>query len=372
MKVWQIVTTLLLCLVLVGSIACQPFGGDGEETTLQLVEVVRSDLTVSVSGSGNIDISNEAELTFGVGGNVDKIYVEEDDEVSKGDVLVQLDTGALELALAEVQLTLAQAKAAQAEAEVTQAQAKAALDEAEYDLYILKKRHVSYEQQRIAKLQINAAELQLEVTELQLEAAELQIEAAEQAIAEAQKQLGWATITAPFDGTITSVNVDEGDTVLATEIIVHLIDLTSMELNVEVDEIDIPEVKPGQRAIIEVDALPALPFEGEVISISLLPEEEAGVIVYEVKIAFDAPLDLELKVGMSAEADIVLQGKIDVLLVPNRAIKQDSQGNPIVMVMVNEESEERPVVIGISDGFDTEIVEGLNEGEVVVVERRAR
>lgn len=372
MKIWQIVTILLLCLVLVGSIACNPFAGDEEETTLQLIEVVRGDLIVSVSGSGNIGISNEAELTFGVGGKVDKIYAEEDDEVGRGDVLAQLDTGALELALTEVQLALAQAQLARTEAEAAQAQAKAALDEAEYDLYILKKRHVSYEQQRIAKLQIKAAELQLEATELQLEVIELQLEAVEQAIAEAQKQLDWAAITAPFDGTIASVNVDEGDTVLATEIIVHLIDLTSMELDAEVDEIDVAEVKPGQRAIIEVDALPALQLEGKVISISLLPEVEAGVVLYKVKIGFDVPPDLELRVGMSATADIVIAERSGVLLVPSRAITTDSEGNPMVKVMVNEQTEERRVVIGISDGFDTEIVDGLDEGEVVVVERRAR
>jgi len=190
-------------------------------------------------------------------------------------------------------------------------------------------------------------------------------------IAEAQKQLDWATITAPFDATIASVDVDEGDTVLAAEIIAHLVDLTSMELKVDVDEIDTPDVKPGQGAIIEVDALPALQLEGRVISISLLPGEEAGVVVFEVKIAFDAPSGLELRVGMSATADIVTNERSSVLLVPSRAIKHDSQGNPVVEVMVNEQIEERPVVIGISDGFDTEIVDGLNEGEVVV-ERRAR
>ncbi len=372
MRRWRTMVVLLLCLALAGSIACNPFAGDEEETTLQLVEVVRGDLTVSVSGSGNIDISNEAELTFGVGGNVDKIYVEEDDEVSKGDVLAQLDTGALELVLAEAQSALAQAKAAQAQAEAAQAQAKADLDGAEYDLYILKKRHVSYEQQRIAKLQISATELQIEVTELQIEAAELQIEAAEQAIAEAQKQLDWATITAPFDGTITSVNVDEGDTVLATEIIVHLIDLTSMELIAEVDEIDIPGVEVGQRVIIEVDALPDLLVEGEVTFISSLAEEEAGVVLYEVKIDFAVPEGSGFRVGMSATVDIVIDERSGVLLVPDRAIKQDSEGNPMVKVMVNEEIEERPVVTGISDGYQTEIVDGLQEGDVVVVERRAR
>ena len=88
MKRWKIAAILLLCLVLAGAVACMPGrGGEGEEeVTRQLVEVVRGDLTVSVSGSGSIGVSNEANLTFGSSDKVDKIYVEEGDEVSQGEV----------------------------------------------------------------------------------------------------------------------------------------------------------------------------------------------------------------------------------------------------------------------------------------------
>lgn len=346
MKSWRIITVLLLCLALASSTACNLFGDD-EETTWQLVEVVRGDLTVSVSGSGNLDVSNEVKLPFGIGGKVDKMDVEENDEVSKGDVLAELDTGALELALTQAQLALAQAQAA--------------LNEGRYDVDYLGRRHAPLEQQRIAKLQVKAAEVQLE--------------AAEQSVAEAEKQLGWTTITAPFDGIVVSVDADEGDTVLATETIIHLIDPATIELNAEVDEIDIPEVKLNQRAIIEVDALPDIQLEGWVISICPLSTEEGGVVVYEVKIGFNALGDFELKIGMSATADIIIQQRSNVLLVPNRAIKQDSQDNLVVEIMVNEESEERqerPVITGISDGYQTEIVSGLQERDVVVIEKRVK
>ncbi len=76
---------------------------------------------------------------------------------------------------------------------------------------------------------------------------------------------------------------------------------------------------------------------------------------------------------MSAIADIILEERSNVLLVPDRAISQDSQGNPVVKVMVDEEEiEERIVVTGISDGFDTEIVDGLSEGDVVVIETKVK
>jgi len=365
MKIWRIMVVLLLSLVLTGATACEAIGG-GEEVTVQEVEVVRGDLMVSVSGSGSIAISDEADLTFGLGGNIDRIYVAEDDEVAEGDVLAGLDTGALELALADAQSALALAIAAQAQAIATYEQAKATLDAAEYDLYILTKRHVSYEQQRIAKLQISAAQLQLDASELQLDATELQLDVAEQAIPEVEKQLEWAIIAAPFAGTISSVDVDEGDTVLATQIIMQLIDLTSLELDAEVDEIDVAEVSPGQRAIIEVDALPTLQLEGEVVSIALLPEVESGVVLYKVKIGFDVSPDTGLRVGMSVTADIIITERSNVLLVPSRAITHDSQGNPVVKVVLGEQIEERAVVIGISDGFETEIIAGLDKGEIVL------
>ena len=75
---------------------------------------------------------------------------------------------------------------------------------------------------------------------------------------------------------------------------------------------------------------------------------------------------------MSATADIVISERINVLLVPSRAITQDSQGNPIVKIMVGEQIQERPVVTGISDGFETEIAGGLSEGETVVIEIRGK
>ena len=88
MRSWRIIGVLLLCLVLAGTAACA--GGGGDEVSWQETEVVRGDLTISVGASGNIGVSDEANLTFGSGGKVDKLYVEEGDEVTKDDVLASL------------------------------------------------------------------------------------------------------------------------------------------------------------------------------------------------------------------------------------------------------------------------------------------
>jgi HlyD family secretion protein len=198
----------------------------------------------------------------------------------------------------------------------------------------------------------------------------LEVEVARKALAEAQRQLDEATITAPFDGIVASVEAKEEDVIppptLTAVTIIYLIDLSSMELEAEVDEIDIRRVKPDQRAIIEVDGLPALELEGRVISVQPLPIEEAGVVLFKVKIAFDVPEGSALRIGMSARADIAVAERSNVLLVPSRTMEEDSEGNPMVIVMVGEQTEERSVVIGISDEFQTEIVSGLGVGETVV------
>ena len=408
MKNWRIVVILLLCLALAGAIGC---GGDQEEASPQEVEVVRGDLIVSVSGSGNIVVSNKANLTFGSSGKIAKIYVEEGDEVDEGDILAKLDTDYLELALTQAQVALTGQEIAVSQAEINVTKAEIALEKAE-DAWLdtesagnkvkRLKRSLEWElendpedTEKIRAIQkdlreawdnffrvasdstdareVKAKEMEVELAKQSVEQTKHSLQQSQQSVEQAQKQLDEATITASFDGVVASVDADEGDSVSATMTIINLIDPDTMELEVEVDEIDIAEVKPGQRAIIEVDALPALQLEGEVASISLLSKEIGGLVLYEVTIGFDVPPDSGLKIGMSAIADIILEERSSVLLVPNRAISQDSQGNPIVKVMVNEEEiEERPVVIGISDGFDTEIVSGLSEGDVVVIETKVK
>ena len=403
MKNWGIVAVLVVGLMLVGLGAC----GQADENQYQLIEVVPADLMVTVSGSGNIEVSNEAYLAFGVGGTVGEIYVEEGDEVTQGQALASLDTTSLELAVktAEVNLELAACDFREITHPYTYhtlvldipastaaiGDAQRQLTEAQEALEI----GLSYEQywevwNQLRDAQDNLIEAKANIARgygadvfgsgmvpladyWTLRAAQLGMEKYQIALDEANNDLEEAVIFAPFDGVVASVDVKVGDVIptptLTLTTVIHLIDLTTMELTAEVDEVDIAVVEPGQGAIIEVDALPALRLDAEVVSISLLPKVEEGVVLYEVKIGFDVPEGCKLKVGMSATADIIIHGGSGVLLVPNRAIEQDSEGNPVVKVMVNEQIEERPVVTGISDGYQTEIVDGLDEGEIVVIER---
>ena len=397
MKIWQIIAILLLCLALAGTIACNPLGGNGaEEVGEQPVGVVRGDLTVIVSGSGNISVSQDASLAFGTGGKVAEVYVEEGDRVSSGDVLAKLDTSALELALAQAGLTLSTAeynldKAQQIYAKPDINAARAAVSEARSYLQYAKlmldteantPEEIEIWQNEVYQAEVNlaAAEQRLEEMKAGGESAEaklrrLEVEAARKALEQAQKELDEATIVAPFDGVVGAIYVEEGDIIppptMAPTVAVYFITPTSLELKAEVDEIDIPDVEPGQRAIIEVDALPEEQFEGTIKLISPVPIIEAGLVLYEVEIVLVVPLGSKVRVGMSATADIIVQQRENTLLVPERAIGQDSQGNPVVWVKLDGQIEERRVVIGISDGLQTEILSGVSEGEIVIVERRS-
>lgn len=424
---------MLLCLLLLGSISCNPLGSS-RQSTPQLVKVVRGDVTANVSGSGNIEISKEVKLAFGVGGRIDKMYVKEGDEVSKGQVLARLETDVLELALAEAEMsqTKAQIAVVQTQAAITQAQlaqqtAEYELDKAQ-NIYKWPALEVAQADVEIARNAVRNAEYRLgtastadqpqwvkivaqaelnlfqignklnamlagadpdevAIKRLQLEIAGQSVELARQAVApaqqavklaeqslkQAQKQLNEATISSPFAGVVADVSADERDMIpspgLAAKTIVRLVDPGSMELKVRIDEIDIAGVKPGQKAVIEVDALPVLRLEGKVSYVSFLPTGETNVVGYEVKISFDVPNGVGLRSGMSASADIINAEGRNVLLIPERAIKRDNQGKATVEVMVNGQIEVRAVVTGISDGLQTEIVEGLREGETVLEKR---
>ena len=356
---------LLLALVTTLLIGCN--SQEGNNQPLPVVE--QGDLIVSVSGSGNIVVSIKAKLAFSSGGRIVGIYVDEGDEVIRGQSLARLDTGPLKLALAQTLAARDQTKVARDQAklnleqveepyskrdieraEVTVEWAEDKLDYAEFQLNhaewwlsrveeelhnatpneladtiaavekrqlgvgVWKDRHVP-----LALANLHTAETRLENmldapekfkverAEWQLEIIKSQLKADKLAVVEAQKQLDEATIIAPFDGMITDIYVEEGHTISIATPIINLIDLTSMELAVDVDEIDIVGVKVGQKALIEIDALSALQLEGEVKSISTMPKFEAGLVLYVVKIGFDIPSDSGLKVDMSAIADIIIE-----------------------------------------------------------------
>jgi len=263
---------------------------------------------------------------------------------------------------------------AQANLDAVEAKLKAQLAGYDTEEVAIKKMQVDAAEMALSQAQKNLDTINEEIAlkEIQTKYARESVTLAQKSINEAQRQLSEAAVAAPFDGVVAEVRAEEGDTISPTNTIVHIIDQSNMELTVELDEIDIPGVRPGQEAVITLDALPGKKFNGKVTTIFPLPNVVGGVVLYNVKINFDVPGDTGIKVGMSASADIITNQRSNVLLVPSRAITLDSQGKPVVKVTVGQQITERPVVAGITDEINTEIVSGLAEGETVVVESRVK
>jgi len=296
-------------------------------------------------------------------------YVLDSIEAGTGD----LDDLALELDVAKDRL------------EVAQANYDNILAGYDSEEVAIKKKQVEAAEMAAAQAQKNLDELteDIAIKELQVESASQSVvqarqsvELAGQSLDEAQRQLDEATIVSPFEGIVAQVLATEGDNIpspsMVPKTIIHLIDPSRMELAVEVDEIDIPLVEIGQEAVISVDALPDAEFQGIITAVYPLPKEEGGVVLYDVRLSLDAPENSGIKVGMSASADVLIEKRSDVLMVPSRAIEKDNQGKTIVRVMSDEQVQERQVVVGLDDGFRIEIVSGLREGETVVIESRVR
>jgi RND family efflux transporter MFP subunit len=218
----------------------------------------------------------------------------------------------------------------------------------------------------LQELSLASATEAVKQTQESIELAKQSVQLARQSLDQAQKNLDEATIVAPFDGLVASINASEGDTVTTAITIVHLVDPTSMALIIEVDEVDIPGVKLNQEAVISIDALPDTIFKGIVTSVYPVPNTVSGIVMYNVKINFNVSEDSDVKVGMSASADIIIDKRSDVLLLPNEAIRENSQGEHVVKVMIDKQIQERQVVTGLSDGSETEIISGLGEGEIVI------
>jgi len=205
----------------------------------------------------------------------------------------------------------------------------------------------------------------------------LNLQKAKEALKNAKEDLMKTEILAPFDGTVVDIDVKESDQLssfdYSSKTAVHLVDTSTVEMTGVVDEIDIYQVKVGQKAIITVDALLGEEFSGTVTFISPFGTEETGVVNFSVTIDLD-PTEVELKGGLTATADIIVEKHENVLLVPNGAIK-GSPGDYWVEVVIDEatgETEKRQVVLGAQNDYFTEVTSGLEEGEKIITEASQR
>ncbi|MFN8474173.1 MAG: efflux RND transporter periplasmic adaptor subunit [Anaerolineae bacterium] len=203
--------------------------------------------------------------------------------------------------------------------------------------------------------------------ELSVKVAQAAVDQAQVALDQAKYKLDQATLAAPFDGVVTAVNVVPGQTISGSTNPLTFADLTSLQVTTNVSELDRSRLKVGQEVDMTLDAVPGLTLKGTVASISPTGVLQQGVVNYPVTINLKNP-DPAVAAGMTANMNIIVDSKDDVLLVPNRAIRTQGRQR-LITVMVEGQQISLPVETGMTDGSNTEIsAQGLKEGDQVVLQ----
>jgi len=196
-----------------------------------------------------------------------------------------------------------------------------------------------------------------------------QVHLAEIAVSEAQRALDEATLKAPYDGTVASIDIQVGDLVSSQLPAITLLTPGALKVLLTVGETDLPSLRQGMVGVMIFDALQNKPFAVVITAMGLAPKVEQGIVTYEVEAALlgvgeDAasrPVP-----GMNGSAVLVTEERKDILTVPNSAVRRRGE-EVVVEVMVDGKTEIRPVQTGLSDNDNSEVVSGLEEGDLVVV-----
>ena len=357
-KIWIAVIVIVDIAVAAWALS----GGKKEEDiNFKEEKVALKTLQNSVTATGTIEAVTSVTVGTQVSGIVNKLYVDYNSQVKKGQVIAELDKTNL---LSE--LNTAKANLASAQSSLNY---QAANMERYKTLY--KKGLVSADEYENALLTYRQAKEQ--------------VASSKENVQRAQTNLGYATITSPIDGTVISKSVEEGQTVAASfntpELFTIAKDLTNMQVVANVDEADIGNVKEGDRVTFTVDAYPDDTFEGTVKQVRLEATTTNNVVTYEVVIS--APnADLKLKPGLTANVTIYTQERSGVLAVANKALRftptketvgkdmkiVDCKGKNKVWTLNGNTLTAHPVTIGQSDGINTEITKGLKQGDKIVTE----
>lgn len=220
---------------------------------------------------------------------------------------------------------------------------------------------------QLAQAEASLAALLEEPSVEEIAAAEAEVRQAELDLEDAREQLADASIVAPFDGVVTAVRVSAGE--LAGGVVVEMAAIDELEVVLAVDEIDIGEIEIGRPAIINLETWPEREIESEVTRIAPDANVEPGteLVTYDVHLTL-GETDLPVRIGMTANADLVTAQREGVLLVPNAAINADRRaGTYSVNLLVDGETQEVPVTIGLRDDQFTQIISGLNEGDELLI-----
>jgi HlyD family secretion protein len=395
-KVRNRIIVLAVILVVVGGSGFALLGSLRRTPTIdpsKIATVERGAIARSVVATGKVQPRTKVEVKSKASGIVKKILADYGQYVKDGDVLVELDKEELQARVRELHATL---QAAEAAVEASQASLERNKVDAEgpevpflktnmersVEMYKDKliSKAIAEEAERSYRLALNkqsSAVRNLSVSRAEILKAQAQVAEARASLEQAEENLRNSTIVSPMTGLILSKDVEVGDAVSSilvlgsqATLVMTLGDVSEVFVLGKVDQADIGKVYLNQRARISVESYKDKRFDGEVTKISPLGVEKDNVTTFEVRVSIRNPGGL-LKANMSANAEIILEEKPNVLLVPETSIIYDkSRKASIEIPDVREKTGKRkvPVQVGISNGVKTELVAGLKEGEKVVLQ----
>lgn len=382
--------TALVLVVVVASAALRPNHAIDPD---KLAAVERGDIARSVVATGKIEPLTKVEVKSKASGIVERLLVDSGDRVKAGQVLAELDREQLQAAVGEAQANLEAAEAGKQAAEATYQ--KNIVDAEGPDVPFLKsdmeRAQSSYRQGLIAlnamqdaeknyQLALNrqaSAQRNVLVSKAGVAEADAQIAQSKAALANASENLQYATIVSPIDGEVLSRDVEVGDAVSSilvlgsqATLVMTLGDTSEVYVKGQVDESDIGKVYLGQPARIVVESFKDRTFQGRVTKIAPLGEEKDNVTTFEVRVSIVNATG-ELRANMSANAEIILEEKKSVLLIPEGAVIFDKDNHSFVEVPDPKADTGRrrvPVKLGISNGVKAEVLSGLSQGQRVVLQ----
>ena len=376
MKKVILITVVLVALGGVVTASLLQTRSRGRGTKVYMEEVARRDITQVVKASGQIDPRIKVNLSAHVIAKIERLYVEEGDEVEAGQPVLDLEKEAF-LAVrdrAAAQLRIARTQLRRAEVDLRDAERKQ-----KRSLRLAAEGIISPERREDADLRLASAQLARE--QAQEEIARVQAD-----LKKAQDDLAKVTLYAPISGRVIALNAEEGEVVVsgtmnnAASVIATIADLSEILAEVDVDETEVVHVEIGQTGKIIVDALPDEAYRSRVVEVGssgFHRPQQRDVTFFKVKLLLESP-DHRLRPGMSARAEIDVATRGDALVLPIQSVVyrqpldeaeaplEEDDEVQVVLVVEDGKAVQRPVEVGIADATDIEIVGGVETGETVV------
>ena len=225
---------------------------------------------------------------------------------------------------------------------------------------------------RVAQAQAALDQLKAGPTDAEVSRADALIAQAQVALDRAQVAEDRTQLTAPFDGIVTDVSIDVGALVAPGLTVVKIANVTPLHLTVQIDEVDVRQISAGMPATVKLDALPDVQLPATIQDIALVSNDDNGIVSYDATVLLVRD-DSRVRVGMTADASVVVESHRNVLVVPNQYIRLDRQHNQAFVNIVQPDSklQEVPVTLGLQGQDRSEVTAGLKVGDVIGVDLSA-